>query len=443
MKNKYYIIILLAVLFMGCSKDVWLDNDTPKVYIPKNGLSINKAWLLESNEYIVNLSAYCSGVRPENQKTDIVVTFAVVPKLIEDYNNAVVPEEYSGKIVELPASCYSFVDDKIVIAKGTSHGDIPIKIDMLKLKALGLKTNEVKYAIPVQLQSTSMYNLQENANMLSALYCVTMDEPSFYFWDNRDVKGNVIAKKLMVNYENKNDKYDFRIVSHGLPVGQEYTLNLAVDETLIPKGGYLLPSNAYEFPATVKIEANAIDTYVPIKFVNSNVDFGKVFYLPLSIKSASKYGPDAERSVLMLKITAKNDYEWKYASKMSITAGGRTNASAGQKSFTSYSIDMVDLPIFIDYIDNDLVDNWDYDNWDYIPYSFRLKIIPTDNKNKYKVELIKLPRDAWGYRNPASLELDPEKESYFDWDYETFHLNYRYKSYDGSWINISEILEAQ
>lgn len=442
MKNKYYIIILLAILCMGCSQDVWLNNETPKVYIPKNGLSINKAWILESSEYTINLSAYCSGLRPEKQNSDIVVTFSVEPQLIDDYNNAEIQEEYSGKIVELPADCYSFADNKIVITKGKSHGDVPIKINLQKMKELGLQTNEVKYAIPVRLQSTSMYNLQENGSMLNAIYCITLDEPSFYFWDNRDISNNVISKKVMVNDENKNDQYQFRIVSYGLTSGEEYTLNLAVDQSLIPDGGILLPNNAYEFPATVKIASNAIDAYFSINMTNNNVEFGKTFYLPIVIKSASKYGPNADRSILMLKITAKNDYEWKYASKMSISLDKRSVESAGEKSFISYSRDIVDLPIFTEYID--LLDNWDYGAaYNYIPYSLRLKIIPTDNKNKHKVELIKVIKDNWGYTNPSTLELDPEKESYFDWDYETFHLNYRYKDSDGNWINISEILEAQ
>jgi hypothetical protein len=74
---------------------------------------------------------------------------------------------------------------------------------------------------------------------------------------------------------------------------------------------------------------------------------------------------------------------------------------------------------------------------------YRLKIIPNAaDKNKWGVQII-LITDMGTSNSPATLEFRPDKESYFDWDNETFYLFYRFKHSDGKWINADEILEAQ
>lgn len=437
--KKYYLIILMALLFAGCSDDVWLDHETPKVYIPKNGFSINKAWLQGIPEYTVELSAYCSGVRPANRNKEVTVNYTLAPELITEYNNDIT-QEYSGKIIELPADCYSFTSDKIVIPQGMSHGEVGININLQKMKDLGLKPNEVKYAIPVKLNSTSDYILQDQPKMLGAIYCITVEEPSFYFWDNRgeDIDMKEIGEKVLYGGENKTN--DYKISSFGVPAGVEYTLSLAVNLTAVPKGGILLPENAYEMPATVTIPATAtaIDVVLPIKLINNNIAFKTTYYLPVSIKSASKFGPHATKSTLLLKINVKNDYEWNYKSLLNIECEGnqRTSGYSVTKVPTSESKDMLRIQM----ITNNTIAGATATGTSSSTFNnkyYYLKIIPADNKNKYNIELVKEAT------SPASLELIPDKESYYDWDYETFHLFYRFKDNSGKWVNVSEILEAQ
>lgn len=437
--KKYYLVILIAFLFSGCSEDIWLDHNDPRVYIPKYGFSINEAWILESGEYTIDLSAYCSGVRPDNQDQDIYVNYVLNPQLIEEYNNDI-SNEYSGQIVELPKDCYSFLSDNIIIPKGKSHGEVGIKINLNKMKALGLNLKEIKYAIPLSLSSTSAYNLQDDKKMLGAIYCITIDEPGFYFWDNRGETTDMkeIAKKVL--YDGENEESQFRIVSYGLTSGEEYTLQLEVSPEFVPQGGVLLPENAYQMPLTVTIPANAMDAYLPVKIINNNIAFKTSYYLPVTIKSASKYGPAVRKATLLLKVEIKNDYEWNYKSLINVECEG-TQRSAGYsmtKSATSQSKDVVQ---FLMLPNNTIAGAYGTSTYSsrYNNNYFRLRIIPTDNKRKYNLEMIRID-GGW---TPATLEFDPEKESYYDWDYETFHLNYRFKDQEGNWVHVTEILEAQ
>lgn len=438
MKKYNLLIIWIALLFAGCSEDVWLNHNDPRIHIPKYGFSINKAWLVDAGEYTIELSAYCAGVRPDNRKNDIIVNYALNPDLITRYNNDNT-KEYAGQIVELPKACYAFSSDKIVIGAGKTHGELGIKIDLQKVKELGLQPNEVKYVIPLVLHSCSAYNLQEKTEMLEALYCVTIEEPSFYFWDNRDA-GN--APKIMgtkVIYGEADKEMEYRICSYGLTRGDKYTLTLQVDPDRVPGGGELLPENAYELTASVTISDQNIDTYLPVKIKNEHVLFGKVFYLPLTIASASRYGPHAVKGTLLLKVEIKNDYEWNYSSLMNVECES-TQRNAG------YSVTKTPISVDKDIIRIQLVTNNTIagvtsgtasSSSAFNNKFYRLRIIPTDNKSKYKLEIIKEST------SPATLELHPEIESYYDWNYEKFYLNYRFQDRNKKWVNVTEILEAQ
>lgn len=437
MKNKHYIIALLAVLLAGCQKDnIWENHENPRVYIPKNGFSINKAWLLdEETEYSIVLSVYCSGLRPNKQKDEISVTYALAPELIPAYNSDVT-QEYAGMITELPAECYKFTDTEIIIPKGKSHGEIPIKIDLEKMKTLDLGLNEVKYAIPLKLQSTSLYNLHENPAMLDAIFCITIDQPNFYFWNNRDEQKEV-GKKVI--YDNEIETDEYLIKSYGVPLGKEYTLNIEIDPSALNPGELLLPENAYELPKTsLTIPANSSEINLPVKIINNEVEFRKSFYLPIRIVSTSKYIPHPDKSLLKIKVTIKNDYEWSYSSKMSVECekSQRSGGYAVTKAPTSYERDIIRIQMLTNNTVAGATGTSTSSNKFNDKY-YLLKIIPTDNKNRWNVEIIKESG------TPDTLELDPDKESYYDWDYETFHMNYRFKDQDNGWVYVSEILEAQ
>lgn len=438
MKKFNLLIILMAFLFSGCNENVWLDHNDPRIYIPKYGFSINKAWLVGSNEYTIDLSAYCAGIRPENRNSDITVNYALNPDLITRYNNDIT-QLYSGKIVELPKECYTLTNEKIIIGKGQTHGELGIKIDLQKVKTLGLKPNEVKYAIPFELISTSEYNLQEKGEMLGAIYCITIEEPSFYFWDNRNEENGpkVLGSKVIYGSENKTTEY--RITSYGLTAGEDYTLNLAIDPKQVPSGGLLLPVGAYEMPTSVTISKEKLDTYFPVKIISESLLFQKAYYLPVSIASASKYEAHDVRGTLLLRVELKNDYEWVYSSLLSVEcdATQRTGNYSTTKSPISIDKDILRVQLATNGTIAGIISGTATSSTAFNNKFYRLKIIPTENKNKYKLEIIKEAT------SPATLEFDPERESYYDWDYEKFYLNYRFKDSSGKWVNVAEILEAQ
>ncbi len=67
----------------------------------------------------------------------------------------------------------------------------------------------------------------------------------------------------------------------------------------------------------------------------------------------------------------------------------------------------------------------------------RIKIIPTDDPTHYDIELIKVD-DSGSKNSPASLELMPDVDSYFNYSMEEFVLNYRWKDSKGYWMEVTE-----
>lgn len=445
---KRILLILSLIYFCGCTENIWLDHDDPRVYIPKNGFSLNKAWLQGEPEYVIDLSVNCSGLRPENRKKEIYVDYSVDPGLIKAYNEDIT-QTYAGQIVELPSDCYQFMTERITIPEGRSHGELGIKINLVRMKELGLALDEIKYAIPIRLDGTSMYNLQENVQMLEAIYCITLDQPTFFFWDNRSVDENTIAQ--VVTYDAGNTEMELRITSEGLGLKMEedVILEFEVDASGVPDDGDLLPESAYELKNSIVFSKGESYAILPLTIKNNEVGFRKNFYLPLRISKSSKHIPDPKKSLLLIKVTIKNDYQWNYTSRKSVSCDGRSVNASDTKTTKSYDKDMIILDIFTDYFST--AGNWSYQYGMAIPYSMGIKIIPTQDKRHYKVEFVKTNsamtgKNWYGYQSPETLEQDPDNESYYDWDYETFHLNYRYRKNDNpedAWVYVSEILEAQ
>ena len=67
----------------------------------------------------------------------------------------------------------------------------------------------------------------------------------------------------------------------------------------------------------------------------------------------------------------------------------------------------------------------------------RIKIIPTDDPAHYNIELIKVT-DSGSKNSPDTLELIPDKDSYYNSNREEFVLNYRWKDSKGYWMEVTE-----
>ena len=451
MKKIIIILISFAAMLISCSKsEVWLDNDIPLIYIPQEGFSINTAWLLESNEYTINFGVYLSGVRPDNQNNNIEVTFNLKPSLIVAYNNDIT-QLYSGRVQELPADCYQITENKTTITKGKVSAVIPIKVYTDKLNALpklnaGLKT--ILYTIPLSLESTSAYKLTTDTTMLNALCGIQLDYPRFYFWVNRALTTTMglVGRKVIFGQTPVEEL--FKISSYGLTADEDYTLNFDINTAAVPTvpaGGLLLPANAYELPSTtLTIPKGAREGYFPVKIINDNVGFRQVYYLPVRISSASKYKADSVKGTLLLKVEVKNDYEWSYTSQIScsLDSNQRSGTTQVTKAPTSYDASTIQLQMSSNYSSSSfpIIGKASFNDMYY-----RLKITPNPGDDrKWGVELIKVTGMVAPMRNsPLTLELDPTKESYYDWAYETFFLNYRWKNMSGTaWIKVSEVLQA-
>lgn len=431
MKKLLIIPVLMAVALTSCYKNnPWLDHDNPVVYIPRYGVTFNTAWMLDNNEYNMNFGVYLSGVRPENQNDNITVGFTVSQAIVDAYN-ADITQKYSGRMESLPAACYSITGTSVTIPKGDVTGFIPVKINVANVAALPVLNtggDSILYVIPILLNSTSKYNLHADPVMKEALAVIRLDTPRFYFWSNRNGAAP-IGKRLI--YTDQPKVENFRITSYGVPMDADYTLTIGVNTGYaIPADGALLPADAYEIPSsTVKIEKGKIDAYVGVKILNNKIPtfctslaaapFNRpdYYYLPFSIQSANRYGVDVEKGTLLLRVSAKNDYEWNYSSNMVLlnTSTGRSNAYAVAKSPTTVDENTLRIQMLV----NNSAAGTTVNNKFY-----KLKLIENAaNKNKWGVEIILITNEG-AQSSPASLRLNPDKESYYDWDYETIYLNY-------------------
>jgi hypothetical protein len=442
MKRIAIILIALTAILYSCSKvEVWLDNVDPTVYLPLEGVSINTAWMLDTDEYTLELGIYLGGVRPDNQNSDIEVSFTIDPTLITTYNDDIT-QQYAGQVIQLPADCYQIDGTTAVIPKGEVSIKVPIRIFTDKVEALGMGADDI-YAIPVKLASTSKFKLSDNAEQLMALYGVKLEQPRFYFWVNRDATSSPVTIGRKVIYGETPKVENFLVTSYGLTADESYTLTFAVDPSRVPAGQQILPADAYELPVTtVEIPAGSLTANFPVKIINNAVAFRQTFFLPVSITAVSKFGCDPVKGTLLLRVDIKNDYEWTYISKLSITSEttGRTAAYQDNKLPTSYD----ESTLRIQMIRNtSIAGGTTGTSTTYNNKFYRLKMIPnpTDKRN-WGVEIIRIT-DEGTNNSPVTLELDPDKPSYFDWDYETIYLNYRWKHTDGKWIWATEILEAQ
>ncbi len=443
MKRIAIILVTITAVLYSCSKtEVWLDYDDPSVYIPRQGVSFNTAWNVDTKQYTLDLGVYLGGVRPENQKSDIEVTFAVDQSLITTYNNDIT-QQYSGQVIALPADCYQITGTKVTIPAGEVMTYIPIKIFTDKVEALGMGPDDI-YVVPVKLVSTTKYRLSNNAWQNEALYGVKIDNPRFYFWLNRNAEANpsTIARKVIFGETPRVE--NFMVTSYGLTADESYTLTFAVDPSKVPAGQQILPANAYELPSTtVTIPAGSLTANFPVKIINSNVAFRQVYFLPVSITAASKYGGDPVKGTLLLRVDIKNDYEWTYVSKMTVQSETTGRSASYQVNKQPTSHDETTLRIQMA-ANNTIAGGTTGTSSTYNNKFYRLKVIPNpSDKRNWGVEIIRITDEGTTFNSPVTLELDPEKTSYFDWDYETFYLNYRWKHTDGKWIWVTEVLEAQ
>ena len=435
MRKLIYIFLLFAAC--ACSNyTVEQDNDNPLVYLPMNGFSLNEIWELDGGADNHYLNVYCSGLY-SGTSSDIVVGFQVDPTLITTYNDDIT-QQYSGQVKELPAECYQITGNSVTIVKGESAAKIPIKFNVEKIKQLNIPQNEY-YVIPIRLVSTSKYNLHDDVTFLNALYAVNLKEPLFYFFNNR----NGLATQACKVVYGSEQSAQYMLMATGIPDGTyeakvEYTPELLGN---FVSGATALPESAFEIVnPTVKFDSKNSMPVLEVNYKSEGLAYNKDYYLPLTITSTSAYQADAERATLVVKVQMKNEYEKSYKSAFNVYNSrlSMTKAYSATKSVTSVANDVVQIQM----VKNSTIagmSSTSYTSSSALNNKYmRIKIIPTDNPEHYDIELIKITDMSSTNNSPATLELIPDTDSYYNSVREEFVLNYRFQ-YNGYWNEVTEI----
>ena len=448
--TKIIITAFVAVLaLVSCEKNVWIDNADPQVYFAQYGFSENQVWDVQQGSYTVNFGVYFGGLRPDNRKEDITVGFAINSAILDDYN-ADITQEFSGSALALPADCYSISGTSVVVPAGAVSATIPVVFNLTAIAAAGLDPTK-HYVIPLELTSTTHYKLNENPAFVRALLGIKVVEPSLYFYANR--AGVTLASRKLVT--GTNDYGDsFLIAGFGVPAG-EYSVNVAYDAaafaaaptSVVPKNSLILPEDAViiKTPTVTYKGANDRAT-VEVEYDPSKLEFLNAYYLPISITSASAYGPNDTLKTTFVKVEKKNQYEKNYASILSVYSETtkRTGAYSAKKAPTSFADDVIEMQLATNNTLAGAASNkataTTYNN-----KYMRIRVVPTADPKVFDIEYILVTDKATRNNSPATLEADPDNPSYYDWNKEQFVLNYRWRHPDkatGEWVTVSEVMQA-
>lgn len=458
MKRLLLIPILVAVLFSSCQEEVWRDHENPQIYFPQStieGVVFSTAWMYDTDEYTIPFGVYLSGVRPENQNSDITVTFSVDETLVDDYNSDV-ENFYEGRMELMPSTAYSVGDNTVTIPTGEVSGTIPITVftdEVENLPLLNGNGDTIVYVIPLVLTGSNKYDLHSESEKRVAFTTVILDQPRFYFWANRDGTNPVSRRVVDINDPVTES---FLISSYGVTNDDDYVLTIAVDEThpLVPAGVDFLPAEAYEILSnTVTIEEGDYTTELPVRIINSEIpeysvsytsspwNSPKFYYLPIVIESASRYGADEEKGLLLLRVSLKNDYEFNYNSEIK-----RVNMSTGLTYANSYLMSPTSLDVNVLRMAH--VSVWSsgfFLNPNYPQYTgfYALEIIPNPADNtRWGLSASTITNEG-AQNTKAGWEFD-EVNSYYNWSMESFFLFYKVNNHQNSEIwDVTEILEAQ
>lgn len=438
MKKLIYIFLLFAA-FACNNETVEKDNDNPLVYIPRYGFSLNEIWALDGGTDSHYLNVYCSGLF-SGASNEIEVGYQVDPSLVTAYNDDIT-QQYSGQVKELPADCYRVTGSSAKILKGETAAKIPIEFDIAKIKALEHKADQY-YVVPIRLTSTSKYNLHNDENYTNALYAINLKEPLFYFYNNRNGQATQDCKVIYGSEQ----VMRYMVVGTGIPEGS-YTVNVEYTPDLLNKyeSGTVLPESAFEIiNSSVVFENERSTPNLEVKFKADGISYNHTYYLPLTITSTSAYQADESRSTLVVKVQLKNEYEKTYSSSFTIfnSRWTRTATYSASKSITSYDNDIVEVLMIKTGSSIAGATSQTGTSSTFANKYMRIKIIPTDDPTHYDIELI-IVEDLGSKNSPATLELTPGQDSYYNYNKEEFVLNYRFQDSKGYWMEVTEVATAR
>ncbi len=430
-----------VAVFSSCEEDRWTDNTIQEIYFPQHGYSFNDVWDVEGGVYNTKIGITCGGVRPVNQTEDIVVNFQIDQAMVDAYN-ADITQEYSGQTVMLPQNCYSISGNSATIRQGEVSTTIDITFNTEAVKAAC--TDESKhYVIPFKLMSASSKSLSADESFTEMFYAVSVKTPSFFFFCN---EYGVLLNSAKVLWGSDANVERYQIAGLGVPKG-EYHLNVKYDpDALEPEYPIadILPEDAFSINAGDLVYKSEYDrARLEVRFDYSKLDFLRTYYLPITVEGDSNYKGAEGKKTLFVKVELKNPYEKTYASKIYVLsdATGRNAAYSAKKSPVSITEDIIEMQMST----NSTIAGAKASAASSATYNnkyFRIKVLPKADSHRYGVEIIQVTDKGTKNNSPATLEADPDKESYYDWDSEMFVLNYRWQHTDKSWIYVTETIQA-
>jgi len=446
MKKTLIIALIALVSFatVSCEKpeEIWEDNANPEVFFPRYGYTNQTIWAVTSGSYETYLGIYCGGLRPANQKSNIDVTVAVDPALVDAYN-ADITSKYQGELEVLPTNCYTIASSTVTIPAGEVDAKLPIKFDVAAVKA-AMTDAAKRYVIPFKLTNTSMYSLSADAAFTQTFMQVGIGEPSFYFFCNNY---GVSLESTKLIYGTTGNVYKYDVMGNGVPDG-EYKVSFKLDKDALEKmypGVEMVPEDAVILDTESTYKDITNHAYLQFELVPEKLAFFKTYYLPVTIVPA-EYGTDAERGTFFMTIEMKNEFEKSYKSTLMVEtpATNRTATYSDKKNVTTYDSDIVELNI----AKNNTIAGAKVSQTSATTYNnryIRVKVIPTDDKSHYNIEYIPVTDKAKKNNTPDEFKAVEGKDNYYDWNEEKFVMNYCWRHIekkDTSWIYVTEVLQA-
>lgn len=448
MKKTFAILTagLALMTAVSCQKETsWADDGTPEIYFTPAGISEARIWNYDSGSYETQIGVNLCGIRPANQVNSITVSYAVDDNIVTAYNNEIT-NEFSGNIVALPSDCYTVTGTSVTIEQGEVAAKIPVTFNTKALAALEREPGK-KYVLPLRLTGTTMHNLSSDENLTTLMYSVTMEEPSFYFFANKDGVFD-LTYKMVYGGNNLDDEY--KIAAFGVPEGN-YPITVEYDEEALkathPKET-ILPKDAYTVVSDNLVYHNERDmAKLVLRYNQDKMEFGKSYFLPLTITSAAPYKANESLKTIYINVQMRNEYEKLYGSVMSVNAEStkRTASYSAKKTPVTYAADMIEMELAT----KNTIAGAKVDATTSATYNgrlIRIKIIPTADKTHYNIEYVPVTDGTKKTNTPDGFEPIPDTENYYDWMEEKFVLNYRWKHVekkDTSWVNVSEIMSAK
>ena len=146
--NSCLILFLTGCLMTACDQ---LEDElfTKKVIFTNNGFVEYPLYLTESGDETIHLSVSVSGT--SSNSSEVQVKYQLNENALNEYNYNKYRDLVGSYYKLLPADCYTFINNDVVIESGQEYGLLPIRFHFDKINKYE------RYVLPISLTETSVY----------------------------------------------------------------------------------------------------------------------------------------------------------------------------------------------------------------------------------------------------------------------------------------------